>query len=318
MEHKQELDELQEYRRIISGKMQESINEEINKLTEIDSMFKDFQEISINLFNIIDEQEKQIQKLQNSETTQEKEIERQNEYIAKIREKEKYYSGLELDAAKIARLLNDLQQKESELKEKEKELNNQIRIFDKEKNSIIQSKEEAEEKAEQYKAEKNDAVKSRDDAISEKKNLQKELDAKDEKISEYKKEVKKYNNENIKLKDKQEFKEEEIRGLNETISQYEIEIKKIEEDKEWYKNYAIGTDKKVVDFFRGNDRGLRGHYTYLIAPDPFQKSEREKRFPEFNNEFTNKNFISQETRFNNTNSTQSSMTESDTPSKTCN
>ncbi len=234
-----DIKKLTEYRCHINNTVVESMKESVAKLNEAMAMIADLQSINDTLVLELAEAEKDNQSQAKDLDILKQKIESRKEFVECAEKKERQYSSMDLSVTEIAALLASLKEKERKL-EKEKE------SFELEKDSIISAKLEAEEKAKRYLKDKNDAINSRDTAITER----------DKAISD-------------------------LKIIKEAKKKAEKESIEARDDMKWYKNYASAIDRKIVAFFRNNNEDLdRHYYTFLNNPDKLD--EIRIHFPDYN------------------------------------
>lgn len=218
MAEKMDIKKLAEYRSQINSSIVEGISSSVAKLNDTISMIADLQRINEALVSEILEKEQELTLAENKNDQLSQEIENLRSAAADVGAKKKQYSEMELSMAKITALLAQLKQREIAIEEDEKKLIEERKKFKREKSIILSEKTELEEKAKNYQSEKNEAIKSRDEAIA--------------------------------LKD-------------------------------WYCNYAIALDRKIVNCFRKNqNEELESHY-YSFLNDPSKLDEIHVHFPDY-------------------------------------
>lgn len=273
MVDKMEIKKLTEYRRQINSNIVESMKESVTKLNEAMAMVADLQSINEVLVTALAEADQENKSQAKDIINFRQKIDSMNKVVVHAEEKEKQYAEMDLSMAKVSALLACLEDREKRLSVAEKELALDRQAFDKEKNSIISAKSEADEKARKYLTERNDAIKSRDAAVADcdkavedkKKTEEERNKAEEEKIkaekelAELREELAEYSNASVQDEER----------LNDTIKSLE-----------WYRNYAIAVDRKIIDYFRNKNDDLDGHYyTFLNNPDKLE--EIHAHFPDY-------------------------------------
>ncbi len=214
------------------------------------TMFRDLQEICETVFDALKETSSQLERQKDVNEDMNRKLAEQERLIQEYKKKAEVYEKLQLDGAKLAKLLvvND-QERDRLCKEREK-LEKERDAFEGERVQLITEKDEALKKAEAHKNEKKEAIQSRDDAIKETNRLKEETTLKDKEI--------------VQLT---EEKKNKVRSLNQELK--------------WLKDYAEALDDKVIRYFKGDEKhDLKTHYKdYLNNPDKWE--EHRKHFPEF-------------------------------------
>ena len=211
------------------------------------TMFRDLQEICETVFDALKETSSQLERQKDVNEDMNRKLAEQERLIQEYKNVDE---KLQLDGAKLAKLLvvND-QERDRLCKEREK-LEKERDAFEGERVQLITEKDEALKKAEAHKNEKKEAIQSRDDAIKETNRLKEETTLKDKEI--------------VQLT---EEKKNKVRSLNQELK--------------WLKDYAEALDDKVIRYFKGDEKhDLKTHYKdYLNNPDKWE--EHRKHFPEF-------------------------------------
>lgn len=307
-----ELKDLENIKRVMYDETQKNLNEGIAKLNKAKESFNDFYDIYTILFSEIKEQEINIESMTKEVTDLRNAIKEKDKYISSFETRDKVYQNFEIEAVKVAKLLEQYQDKYLELEEREE-------TFEKEKQKINNEKEDLQKEVEEQKIKVNnlnqqysDARKSIDVAMGEKRSLEeeiknlnnilgnkeKDIENKNQEIKTCKNQLEEKKREIEDLKNQQEDKINKIKGdennkINELQGQIqqveqkeekEIEklkeqIKEKEKKIEWYKNYAIGVDEKIIHYFEGQKGDLESHNKYLN--DPSQWENHREHFPDF-------------------------------------
>lgn len=214
------------------------------------TMFRDLQEICETVFDALKETSFQLERQKDVNEDMNMKLAEQERLIQEYKKKAEVYEKLQLDGAKLAKLLvvND-QERDRLCKEREK-LEKEKDAFEGERVQLITEKDEALKKAEAHKNEKKEAIQSRDDAIKETNRRKEEITLKDKVI--------------VRLT---EEKTNKVRNLNQELK--------------WLRDYAEALDDKVIRYFKDDEKhDLKTHYEdYLNNPDKWE--EHRKHFPEF-------------------------------------
>ncbi len=214
------------------------------------TMFRDLQEICETVFDALKETSSQLERQKDVNEDMNRKLAEQERLIQEYKKKAEVYEKLQLDGAKLAKLLvvND-QERDRLCKEREK-LEKEKDAFEGERVQLITEKDEALKKAEAHKNEKKEAIQSRDDAIKETNRRKEEITLKDKVI--------------VRLT---EEKTNKVRNLNQELK--------------WLRDYAEALDDKVIRYFKDDEKhDLKTHYKdYLNNPDKWE--EHRKHFPEF-------------------------------------
>ena len=261
MADKTEIKKLTEYRCQINNIIVESMKESVTKLNEAMAMIADIQNINEVLATALAEADQENQSQAKDIDILKQKIKSMKEAVMHVDEKEKQYAEMDLSMAKISALLAGLEEREKKLSVEENRLVQDRQSFEEEKDSIISARLEAEEKANRHLKNRNEAIKLRDIAIAER---DKALEDKRKAEAE---------------KDLEELREE-LAEYSNASTQDEEKISKTIELMEWYRNYAIAVDRKIIDFFRNKNEDLDGHYyTFLNNPDKLE--EIHIHFPDY-------------------------------------
>ena len=261
-----DINKLTEYRYKINNNVVERVKESVTKLNEAMAMLTDLQNINEVLVTSLSEAEQENQSLAKDIIVLKSEIESMKETVKNAEEKEKKFTDMDLSMEKVSALLASLEEREKKKSIAENELVQDRENFEQEKLSIISARLEAEEKADRYLQDKNDAISSRDVAIVDR-----------DKAFEIRKKA-----EEEKLKAEKELAElrEELAEYSNTSTRDEKKLKETIELMEWYRNYAIAVDHKIIDFFRNKNEELYGHYhTFLNNPEKLE--EIHIHFPDY-------------------------------------
>lgn len=243
---------LGEYQRKIDDGVATNIKDSITKLTDTFSMLKDLGDINNSLMELVQEQQVQIDSLNIELKENRNQVDEKNELIESLKKRESEYRAVEINALRVANLV-DLLNEEKNVFELEREcFAKEKEDFEEEKDKLIQEKDDAEVRAKRLSDDRNAAIRSRDEAIAEKVDLEKEILNKKNSI--------------IELNNKVNDLEQELRNSKELVA--------------WYKNYAAATDKKVISFYQDSKKELNNHYYYYLN-DPSKLEEIREHFPEY-------------------------------------
>lgn len=266
MADKAEIRKLTEYRCQINNKVVESIQESVTRLNEAMAMIADLQNINEAFGAALAEADQENKSQTKDIDILKQKIESMKEAVRLTEEKEKQYAKMDLSMAKVSALLASLEEREKKLSIEEDELVRDRQSFEAEKSSVVSARREAEEKAERHLKDKNEAIRSRDAAIAEREKALEEKKKAEEQKAEAEKGV-------AELR-------EELAEYSNASAQNEKTLNKTIELMEWYRNYAIAVDCKIIDWFRHKNRDLEGHYrTFLNNPDKLE--EIHTHFPDF-------------------------------------
>lgn len=257
---------LTEYRHQISNAVVENIKESLSKMEDAIAMITDLQSInealSLALVGANNDKERKEQEISELKET----IESMKMRINQAEIKERKYEELDISMEKVTTLLITLDEKEKELTVLTEKLNKERVEFEEEREIITSAKAEAEEKTKINIKKKNEAIKSRDEAIAER-----------DKAIKDKKDAEDKNRELSKLVDK--LKDEKGRS-NDKIEQLESDLEESYNSTEWYRDYAIALDKKIVDYYRYKIGDLESHY-YSYLNNPEKLDEIHEHFPDY-------------------------------------
>lgn len=281
MEEIKNISEMADLQKLIAEKTKNNIETGISEIKNSLEALQDMQDIIAVLVKECDNRQNQIELLKKDKENLEENIEIQKEKIRNFEVDEERYKQFKDGAVNVANVLNNLQKDKEELEHDKQKLAGDRNEFERVKNDFEEEEKQlreetknAKEKAEKLKKECDEKSRKIDELTVEKQDLEVSKLAKEKEL-----------NEQIKANDKYiEEKEQEFKGQisqiesewNDKLDKKENEISKlrdaiseIEEDKEWFKNYAIGQDEKIFKYFNEHkEYELKNHYdTYLNNSD---------------------------------------------------
>lgn len=242
------------------------------------TMFRDLQEICETVFDALKETSSQLERQKDVNEDMNRKLAEQERLIQEYKKRADVYEELELNGAKLAKLLDTNGQERDRLCEEREKLGEERIAFERERDQLIHEKNEALEKVKTHKKEKEEAVRLRDEAIAERNKLKGEIKEKD-----------------LELEGKEDeivSKDKEIRSYEEKLDNCGKEIvrltkektdkvRSLREEQDWLRGYAKALDDKVIRYFRDEKKhDLKSHYKdYLNNPDKWD--EHRAHFPEF-------------------------------------
>lgn len=284
------LEELKQYYSNINSMISKDLISNINNLTEMTGRLRDLGEINTAFWDVVSEQEKKISSLESELNKRGKDIEEKERRIKSYEDKEESYREIEVASLKVTKLLQELEEERIAL--------NQERIdFEEERDSIIAEKEqaikerdEARDIEKKVKKERDEAIVAKDGKIAECRKLEeekKELISEKEELIEEKEDLieekKTLEDENKNLEQEKGQIEKEYKKLKEEATRLVVnlkdEVEKKEKDIEWYRTYAMATDRKILDYFNEVESELISHKEYLLKHN--EDEERKEKFPSF-------------------------------------
>lgn len=291
-----ELNKLRLYEKQIFSKAQEQLQSEISGLGKAALMINDLHEIYEEVSEAVAHKDREIERLAAECRQLQTQLAGKEAEAQRYRERDAYYSKLELNAAELVSLIVTYKGELQKLAEGQQKLKYKKELFEKEKASVIREKDEAVKRAEKEREEKEAANHARDQAVAENRQLEADKKKLNQLISDKAAEIRRVTAEKDQAVSKAAEEKEQIK--TQALDEYQRlkkasdaktkEISDLLEELKWMRGYAYALDEKIRRYFGGGGkRDLESHY-YDYLNNPAKWEEYKVHFPQFTRNSANR------------------------------